>query len=112
MPANASRGGLARLAAAHKDALNARAGEETAQLLRGDEVCSAVLILEGKVTFSVYDWAVASQVDYVRLELTHLFLELLEGAKVAGVEGHILAVNGPKEGLLLFFVVQSRQIGW
>ena len=101
---------LARLAAAHKDALNAASRQEPTQLFRRNEICSAILFLEGKVTFSVYDCTVACQVDYVGPELAHLFLQLLKGALVTGIEGHILTVDGPKEGLLFFFVVQSRQI--
>jgi hypothetical protein len=50
-------------------------------------------------------------VDDVRLKLAHLHLQLLKAAQVAGVEGHVLAVDCPEQRLLLF-VIQLGQIQW
>ena len=104
------QGCLARLAAAHKDALDTRAGEEAAQLLRGDKVCRSIFFLEGEAALAIQNCTVAGQVDYMRLELAHLLLELLKGALVAGIEGHVLTINGPKQCFFFFFIVQSRKI--
>jgi len=89
--------------AAHKDALHSRAGQKAPHLCRGDEIRSAVFLPEGKAALAIQNCAVAGQVDDVRLKLAHLILQLLKAAQVAGVEGHVLAGDGPEQRLLLFF---------
>ena len=96
MPAKACKRGLARLAAAHKDALHAGAGQEPAQIFRRNEICGAVFFLKGKAALAIQNGSVAGQVDYVGLELAHLLLQLLKGAQIARIKGYVLTVNGPE----------------
>ena len=100
MPAQSLPRSLARLAAAHKDALHARSGQETAQIFRRDEIGGAIFFLKSKAALAVHYCTVASQVDDMRLELVYLLFQLLKGAQVTRVEGYVLTRNGPKHSLL------------
>jgi len=54
---------------------------------------------------------VAGEVEDMWPVLAHPLLQLLECSRVAGVEGHILAGDGPEEGLLPLVVQLGGPFG-